>query len=110
MLNEPSMPVFEAGSMYSGCPWSLEEEELLIDAVERHGKSSWGEVSNYFDGRKPTDCRYHYTKIDPNIMRAKPWESILNNVKLILGKRFFDNRPRWAEISDLFFSKTIKDT
>ena len=83
----------------------------MIQAVERHGKSNWSEVSNYFDtGRMATYCRYHYSKIDPNVVKVQTWENPLNNVKLILGRRFFENQPRWADISDLFFDKTIKDT
>jgi hypothetical protein len=53
--------------MFSGRPWTVEEDKLLKDAVNRHGKSSWGEVANHFNGRKPIDCRYRFLKIDPNI-------------------------------------------
>ncbi len=34
----------------------------------------------------------------------------MNNVKLILGRKFFNNEAKWADISDLFFNKCVMDT
>ncbi|KAM9394418.1 snRNA-activating protein complex subunit 4 [Pholidichthys leucotaenia] len=41
-------------------PWSKEEDQLLIQAVARHGEKNWALIKLEVPGRKPTACRDRY--------------------------------------------------
>lgn len=71
--------------------------------------SSWSEINNELDGRKPSECRYRYIRIDPNVIRVGTWDNIINDVKLILGVKMF-KMSHWADISEHVFNRTIQDT
>ena len=45
--------------------WTQDDDEILIEAVKKHGQKSWMEIANYFCQRTPSQCRYRFHKIKP---------------------------------------------
>ena len=41
-------------------PWTQEENEALIDAVQKYGQKSWQEVAKHVGNRTDVQCRYRY--------------------------------------------------
>ncbi len=89
--------------------WTEEEDQKLLEAVERHGYGNWCEVANYLNFPNPRECRYHFTKIDPKISKKDTWNKLHKDVQLILGVKMFGD-AKWSEISEHIFHKHISDT
>ena len=53
-------------------PWSSEEDQKLLNAVEEHGSSNWTAVAAYVgNGRTKAQCSQRYNRvINPNILKS----------------------------------------
>ncbi|OII77895.1 MYB-like DNA-binding domain-containing protein [Cryptosporidium andersoni] len=50
--------------IYKG-PWSVKENELLIDAVHRFGPGNWSKIKDFVLGRTDADCARQWERLDP---------------------------------------------
>lgn len=88
-------------------PWLEEEEDILLDAVIKHGKGHWVDVSSFLTGRTPMECNYHYTKMK---RRPSDWKDPIKDVKLVMGVRIFSSKTKkhhWTEIAKHMFEMQI---
>ncbi|KAL7066684.1 myb-like DNA-binding domain-containing protein [Cryptosporidium serpentis] len=46
-------------------PWSVKENELLIDAVHRFGPGNWSKIKDFVLGRTDADCARQWERLDP---------------------------------------------
>lgn len=95
-----------------------EEEDILLDAVIKHGKGHWVDVSSFLTGRTPMECNYHYTKMK---RRPSDWKDMIKDVKLVMGVRIFSSKNKkqglqksneqgythWTEIAKHMFKMQI---
>ncbi len=63
--------------------WTAEQDKVLLQAVETHGKlkkryfylyilKRWSEINNYFDGKTPCELYVRFNKkINPCILKGK---------------------------------------
>ncbi|XP_046352119.1 transcriptional adapter 2-beta-like [Haliotis rufescens] len=53
-------------------PWSLAEENMLLDAVEQYGFGNWEDIANHVESQKAPECQDHYINffVQGNIGKA----------------------------------------
>ena len=46
------------------CIWTKEQDRLLKQLVSEYEERivPWMDIANYFQGKTPAECRYHYTR------------------------------------------------
>jgi hypothetical protein len=82
--------------------WSREEDEKIIELVEKYGKS-WSKISKVLVSRNGKQIRDRYINIlDPNIKKGK--FCLDEDLKLLALYRKLG--PRWATISKFFENRT----
>lgn len=53
--------------------WTAEEDELLHQAIQRHGEKQWRRIAEDIPGRSPIQCLHRWTKIlKPGLVKG-PW-------------------------------------
>mmetsp|Transcript_22798 Transcript_22798/g.19815 ORF Transcript_22798/g.19815 Transcript_22798/m.19815 type:complete len:157 (+) Transcript_22798:252-722(+) len=51
--------------------WSEEEDQLLLEYVEKYGQGRWSEISRMIPGRSSKQCREHYqNSLKPGVRRG----------------------------------------
>ncbi|XP_047232252.1 v-myb avian myeloblastosis viral oncogene homolog-like 2a isoform X2 [Girardinichthys multiradiatus] len=79
-------------------PWSKEEDEKIVELVNKYGAKNWTAVAKHLNGRLGKQCRERWINhLDPVITKASWTEEedlIIYKGHCILGNR-------WAEISKL---------
>lgn len=79
--------------------WSEEEDQQLIEAVNKIGESHWTAISKYVKGRNGKQCRERWIgMLDPNLSREE-WSSF-EDALLIEKQKEIGNK--WSKIC-LFF-------
>jgi len=82
----------------SKCPWSKEEDKMVMELVRRHGLKSWSALAVHLPGRTGKQIRERWhNQLDPNVRKDRwtPEEDAL----LIEAHKRLNNR--WAEIAKL---------
>eukprot|EP01041_Mallomonas_annulata_P001374 gene1374-2648_t len=92
--------------------WGLNEDEILRDAVARHGGKNWRHIASYLEGKTEVQCLHRWTKVlNPSLTKgpwtqeedrkvidlvathgAKKWSLIANQLPGRIGKQC---RERW---------------
>uniref|UniRef100_A0A7S0H9A9 MYB transcription factor n=1 Tax=Hanusia phi TaxID=3032 RepID=A0A7S0H9A9_9CRYP len=87
----------------SSKPWTREEDQMIIEHVQRHGTKSWSLLAGSIPGRTGKQMRERWhNQLDPNI-RKDPWTTDEDQRLLMAYQRY---GSRWAEISKLFPGRT----
>jgi hypothetical protein len=77
-------------------PWTVDEDEKLINAAKEHGTANWALVSKLFQGRSSRQCRDRYfSKLDPSISK-EPWGEE-EDKKIVIAQSKLGNS--WVKIA-----------
>jgi len=77
------------------CTWSVEDDETLKCAVEKHGTKSWAVAGTYIKGKTGKQCRERWTTtLDPRL-RQEPWNAE-EDAKLVEAQAKYGGR--WSKI------------
>ena len=77
--------------------WTLQEDELLKDAVMRIGKTKWTDIAKYVPSRTPKQCRERWhNRLSPELKHG-PFEAWEDNI-IIQRQKEIGNR--WSLIAN----------
>lgn len=87
--------------------WSAEEEEKLLQGVEKYGLTQWTLVAKAIPGRTDIQCRYHYMRQQNS--RACSWTlEEEKSLKKLVAKHGSENAACWVQISDELAESKIR--
>ncbi|OHT14606.1 hypothetical protein TRFO_42956 [Tritrichomonas foetus] len=79
--------------------FSLEEDQLLFNLVQKYGENDWGKVALKMHDRNPRQCKERWTTyLSPSINKS-PWTE---EEDLLLQQKFDEYGPKWATIAAFF--------
>ena len=83
--------------------WTKEEDQLVIDAMNKYGDHNWRNLKYFFNGKSGNQIRQRWTKYLNKNRINENWK-FEDDVKLMIGALIFktENNIRWIEISKHF--------
>ncbi|OHT13612.1 Myb-like DNA-binding domain containing protein [Tritrichomonas foetus] len=77
-------------------PFTPEEDQLILEFVERNGPHSWPNISQLIPARSPKQCRERwFNHLNPNVLKAA-WSY---QEDLLIYEQYLLHGPKWALIS-----------
>ncbi|KAI9191105.1 hypothetical protein LWI28_003648 [Acer negundo] len=84
-------------------PWSKEEDEIIIELVDRYGPKKWSTIAQHLPGRIGKQCRERWhNHLNPSINK-EAWTQE-EEVALIRAHQIYGNR--WAELTKFLPGRT----
>ncbi|TYH13063.1 hypothetical protein ES288_A06G114800v1 [Gossypium darwinii] len=84
-------------------PWSKEEDELIIELVNKYGPKKWSTIAQHLPGRIGKQCRERWhNHLNPSINR-EAWTQE-EELALVRAHQIFGNR--WAELTKFLPGRT----
>ncbi|XP_023881220.1 transcription factor MYB3R-1 isoform X1 [Quercus suber] len=84
-------------------PWSKEEDEKIIELVNKYGSKKWSTIAEALPGRIGKQCRERWhNHLNPNISK-EPWTEE-EELALIRAHQIYGNK--WAELSKFLPGRT----
>ncbi|XP_077241767.1 uncharacterized protein LOC143882192 [Tasmannia lanceolata] len=77
-------------------PWTKEEDDCIIELVEKHGCKKWSVIAKSFPGRIGKQCRERWHNHLNPVIKKDAWTKE-EEVALIRAHQIYGNR--WAEIA-----------
>ncbi|XP_057810429.1 transcription factor MYB3R-1-like [Salvia miltiorrhiza] len=84
-------------------PWSKEEDEVIIELVNKYGPKKWSTIANHLPGRIGKQCRERWhNHLNPNINK-EAWTQD-EELTLIRAHQIYGNK--WAELTKFLPGRT----
>ncbi|KAI4337473.1 hypothetical protein L6164_015887 [Bauhinia variegata] len=84
-------------------PWSKEEDEIIIDLVNKYGPKKWSTIAQHLPGRIGKQCRERWhNHLNPNINK-EAWTQE-EELALVRAHQIYGNR--WAELTKFLPGRT----
>lgn len=84
-------------------PFTPQEDEILINLVQKHGIGKWSFIARHLDGRIGKQCRERWlNQLSPSIKKG-PWTE---EEELILIKAHSVHGNKWTKIAELLPGRT----
>ncbi|KAF3441294.1 hypothetical protein FNV43_RR15207 [Rhamnella rubrinervis] len=84
-------------------PWTKEEDDQIIEMVEKWGNKKWSEIAKYLPGRIGKQCRERWhNHLNPDIKKTA-WTKE-EELTLIEAHNIYGNK--WAEIAKILHGRT----
>ncbi|GAB2223099.1 hypothetical protein Droror1_Dr00017236 [Drosera rotundifolia] len=84
-------------------PWTKEEDETIIELVEKYGAKKWSTIAQHLPGRIGKQCRERWhNHLNPAINK----ESWTQDEELFLIRAHQEHGNKWAEISKFLPGRT----
>lgn len=84
-------------------PWSIQEDKLLIEWVEKNGPKSWTKCCDYIYGRSGKQCREHWNNcLNPNLIKGD-WTA---EEDFLIMHFYGKYNGSWKKIINLFSGRT----
>ncbi|KAL8537174.1 hypothetical protein ACS0TY_012381 [Phlomoides rotata] len=84
-------------------PWSKEEDEVIIELVEKYGPKKWSTIAQHLPGRIGKQCRERWhNHLNPNINK-EAWTQD-EELALIRAHQIYGNK--WAELTKVLPGRT----
>ncbi|OWZ08188.1 hypothetical protein PHMEG_00019308 [Phytophthora megakarya] len=76
--------------------WTAEEDELMIELVNRYGASKWAVIASHLEGRNGKQCRERWhNQLNPSIKKT-PWTDEENTTIITMQAQLGNS---WAKIT-----------
>jgi Myb-like DNA-binding protein FlbD len=77
-------------------PWHADEDQLLLDLVQKKGPNNWVRISQHMQHRTPKQCRERYHQ---NLKQSLNHDPITHQEGEMIERMVSDMGRRWAEIA-----------
>ncbi|KAF2304468.1 hypothetical protein GH714_031851 [Hevea brasiliensis] len=86
-------------------PWSKEEDEIIIEMVNKYGPKKWSTIAHHLPGRIGKQCRERWhNHLNPSINK-EAWTQ-QEELALIRAHQIYGNR--WAELTKFLPGSSVK--
>ncbi|KAF2286953.1 hypothetical protein GH714_036173 [Hevea brasiliensis] len=86
-------------------PWSKEEDEIIIELVNKYGPKKWSTIAQHLPGRIGKQCRERWhNHLNPSINK-EAWTQ-QEELSLIRAHQIYGNR--WAELTKFLPGSSVK--
>jgi nuclear transport factor 2 (NTF2) superfamily protein len=77
--------------------WTLEEDNILTQAVEKYGGKNWKKIAEFLRGRTGVQCLHRWQKVlNPSLVKG-PWTKDEDEIIIKLVKHY--GAENWTQIS-----------
>ena len=84
-------------------PWTVQENKLLIDWVNKNGPRNWNQCCEFIHGRSGKQCREHWNNcLNPNLIKGE-WTTEEDFLIMHFYQKY---NGSWKEIINLFNGRT----
>ena len=102
-LNNPPKHKKPSKEIITKGPWTLEEDRLLINWIDKNGPKNWTKCSQFIPGRSGKQCREHWNNsLNSEIVKGN-WSSEEDFFIMLFYKKF---NGSWKKMIPIFKSRT----